>query len=88
MNRSPADPAEQNIGLIQINNAYWADAILGRMVTDVRVGSIAARLAGVTGVRLWHDQLLYKPDGHQASLGPRSNGADADGEITFHQDLG
>ena len=25
------------------------------------IGAIAARLAGVDGIRLWHDQLLYKP---------------------------
>ena len=89
MSRNPAD-AEQLAGLVQINNAYWADATLGRMVTDVRIGAAAAALAGVAGIRLWHDQLLYKPGSgaHAASPGPGANGADADGEITFHQDLG
>jgi ectoine hydroxylase-related dioxygenase (phytanoyl-CoA dioxygenase family) len=33
-----------------------------RAVTTSRIiGAIAARLAGVDGIRLWHDQLLYKP---------------------------
>ena len=71
MNRNPSDPddptkrpADQAVdaaALHQVNNAYWADATLARMVTDERIGRIAATLAGVAGVRLWHDQLLFKP---------------------------
>jgi len=31
-------------------------------ITHSRIlGAVAARLAGVDGIRLWHDQLLYKP---------------------------
>jgi hypothetical protein len=36
MSRSPE--AGVAAGLVQVNNAYWADATLGRMVTDIRVG--------------------------------------------------
>ncbi len=63
--------------LVQVNNAYWTDATIARLVLDVRIGRIAARLAGVRGVRLWHDQLLYKP--------PHSGRA---GNIGWHQDRG
>lgn len=47
--------------LVQVNNAYWTDATIARLVLDARIGRIAARLAGVKDIRLWHDQLLYKP---------------------------
>ena len=63
--------------LVQVNNAYWTDATIARLVLDPRLGAIAARLADVTGVRLWHDQLLYKP--------PASG---EDGVIGWHQDQG
>ncbi|MGH7453290.1 MAG: hypothetical protein ACRENG_18215, partial [bacterium] len=33
--------------LVQVNNAYWTDATMARLVLDVRIGKIAARLAGV-----------------------------------------
>ncbi len=33
------------------------------------VGAIAARLAGATQIRLWHDQLLYKPAGLDSAAG-------------------
>lgn len=63
--------------LVQVNNAYWTDATIARLVLDARIGKIAARLAGVKGIRLWHDQLLYKP--------PQSGAA---GNIGWHQDQG
>jgi ectoine hydroxylase-related dioxygenase (phytanoyl-CoA dioxygenase family) len=63
--------------LVQVNNAYWTDATIARVVLDVRIGRIATRLAGVKGIRLWHDQLLYKP--------PKSGVA---GNIGWHQDQG
>lgn len=31
------------------------------LIFDVRLGRIAGRLAGVTGIRIWHDQALIKP---------------------------
>ncbi len=33
------------------------------------IGAIAARLSGATEVRLWHDQLLYKPAGLDSAAG-------------------
>jgi hypothetical protein len=34
---------------------------LAALVAFPAIGAIAARLSGAAGVRLWHDQLLYKP---------------------------
>jgi hypothetical protein len=34
---------------------------LHQLVTYPLIGAVAARLAGVEQIRLWHDQLLYKP---------------------------
>ncbi len=34
---------------------------LAAIVRSPLVGAVAARLAGATEIRLWHDQLLYKP---------------------------
>ncbi len=36
--------------LVQVNNAYWTDGTIGRLVLDERLGAIAAHLAGVNGV--------------------------------------
>lgn len=75
LNRNP-EPGDTS-RLVQVNNAYWADATIARLVLDSRIGRIAARLAGVRGVRLWHDQLLYKPPGSGTA-----------GHIGWHQDHG
>lgn len=63
--------------LVQVNNAYWTDVTIARLVLHPLIGRIAAGLAGVGGIRLWHDQLLYKP--------PRSG---TGGTIGWHQDKG
>ncbi|MBI4427674.1 MAG: phytanoyl-CoA dioxygenase family protein [Ignavibacteriales bacterium] len=63
--------------LVQVNNAYWTDATIAKLTLHPLIGQIAARLSGVRGIRLWHDQLLYKP--------PQSGKA---GNIGWHQDLG
>jgi phytanoyl-CoA dioxygenase PhyH len=34
---------------------------LAALVAFPAIGAIAARLSGAAGIRLWHDQLLYKP---------------------------
>ncbi len=47
---------------------------LGAFIRKPLLGAIAARLAGTPAVRLWHDQLLWKPvdgapDGRKANVG-------------------
>jgi|EP01046_Picozoa_sp_COSAG06_P000251 hypothetical protein len=92
----PSDPTKPHPDLLlrapmhQINNCYWADATLARFVLDARIGCLAATLAGVTGVRLWHDQLLYKPPASevietQAFVPVVGEERPDDGSITFHQ---
>ncbi len=34
---------------------------LGELVADQAISATAARLSGAASIRLWHDQLLYKP---------------------------
>ena len=55
----PIPPDES--ALRKIDNAWWADPDLADLATDGRVAAIAAQLLGVPAVRLWQDQLLYKP---------------------------
>lgn len=49
---------------------------LSALVAYPAIGAMAARLSGATGIRLWHDQLLFKPvgraPGRWASVGSRS----------------
>ena len=47
--------------LVKIDYAYWADSQIAKCVLNPEIGRIAATLADVSGVRLWHDQLLHKP---------------------------
>jgi len=35
--------------------------LMHQLIHDERVGEVAGRLAGVDGVRIWHDQALIKP---------------------------
>ena len=60
----PADPSPHE--LRKIDDAWWADPVLAGLATDPRLGDIAAALLGAEAVRLWQDQLLYKPPGGPA----------------------
>lgn len=42
---------------------------LDTLVRTPSLGAIAARLAGAAEIRLWHDQLLYKPPGLDSAAG-------------------
>lgn len=68
----PASPGATD--LRKIDNAWWADPDLSALARDARLGAIAAALLRTDAVRLWQDQLLYKPPG-----GPT-------GTIGWHQD--
>src|SRR5262245_52479445 len=57
----PFEPGPHD--LRKIDNAWWADPNLAALATDARLGEIAAALLGASSVRLWQDQLLYKPPG-------------------------
>lgn len=46
---------------VQRLNLWKTSVEVRELVVDSRIGRIAAELAGVDGIRLWHDQALFKP---------------------------
>ena len=61
--------------IVKIDNTYWADATLARLALHPLIGAMAARLAGASAIRLWHDQLLMKPQDSGVA-----------GNVGWHQD--
>jgi ectoine hydroxylase-related dioxygenase (phytanoyl-CoA dioxygenase family) len=48
---------------LQVENLWPQSEIVREFVTSPRLGRIAAELMGATGVRIYHDQALYKEAG-------------------------
>ncbi len=44
----------------QLINLWQTNEGVKGLMLDERIGKMAARLAGVSGVRIWHDQALFK----------------------------
>lgn len=44
----------------QIINLWQTDEEVKKLILDKRIGKMAAELAGVDGIRPWHDQALFK----------------------------
>src|SRR5579862_719331 len=44
----------------QLLNLWQTDSQMKRLMTDRRIGRMAARLSGAGGIRIWHDQALFK----------------------------
>jgi len=44
----------------QLINLWQANDGVKRLMLDPRIGKMAADLAGVDGIRIWHDQALFK----------------------------
>ena len=44
----------------QLINLWQTNAGVKKLMTDRRIGQMAAQLAGVDGIRIWHDQALFK----------------------------
>ncbi len=63
----------------QVCNGFWVNDEFCAAVTSPILGEIGARLMKVDSVRLWHDQVLYKP-----GIGP--DGTSEAGNIGWHQD--
>lgn len=55
-----ADDAYYNNVFIQRVNLWMDNEPIRNLILDSRIGRMAARLAGVDGVRIWHDQALVK----------------------------
>lgn len=62
-------------------NAFWLNEEVRGAVTSPVLGAIGARLMKVDTVRLWHDQLIYKP-------GIGVDGETNAGNVGWHQDYG
>lgn len=44
----------------QLLNLWQTNATMKKIMVDERIGKMAAELAGVDGIRIWHDQALIK----------------------------
>lgn len=69
---------ENPLAVRKVDQAHWSNNTLRDLATNETIGAIAARLAKTDEIRLWHDQLLYKP-------GQGAN-ARAGGNVGWHQD--
>jgi ectoine hydroxylase-related dioxygenase (phytanoyl-CoA dioxygenase family) len=56
-----------NQAFIQIGNLWTQNKIIEKLVLSPRLGKIAADLMQVKGVRLYHDQALYKEPGKKVN---------------------
>lgn len=64
--------------LRKTDNSHWADGTLRQLALDPTIGAIAAKLMKADVIRLWHDQLLYKP--------ARGSGKES-ANVGWHQDF-
>lgn len=64
----------------KLDNGWWINDAVRETVTSPLLGRIAADLLGVDSIRLWHDQVIYKPglDGQASNAG----------NVGWHQDFG
>ena len=70
---APGDPIDR---IVKIDNSYWSDSEIAKLVLNPTIGAIATKLAQSNGTRLWHDQLLHKPTQQDT----------AEGAVGWHQD--
>ncbi len=63
----------------KMDQSHWSNNTLRKLATSGVVGEVAAKLTGSPEVKLWHDQLLYKP-------GSGEKAAKAGGNVGWHQD--
>ena len=82
--RAPWDAWKDSGNPTQIrktDNSHWANNTIRELTLNATIGEMAARLMRTPEIRLWHDQLLYKP-GQGAAAGSRA------GNVGWHQDHG
>lgn len=61
--RPLAERSTYDKAFLQVMNLWEQSPLVGRLVMSQRLGRIAAELLEVAGVRLYHDQSLYKEPG-------------------------
>lgn len=71
---------ENPLKLRKLDNGWWVNNEIRDLVTSPLIGELAAALMGTDEVRLWHDQVLYKP-------GSSTTKTDL-GNVGWHQDYG
>lgn len=67
----------------KMNNAGWINNDVRATVTSPLLGSIASQLMGCDAVRLWHDQVIWKPGVGSDTTRPAEGN-----NIGWHQDYG
>ena len=70
---------ENPLAVWKLDQAHWTNNTIRELVTCDQIGAIAAKLSGASTIRLWHDQLLYKP-GQKGKEGVQA------GNVGWHQD--
>ena len=66
--------------LIQVANGWWVNNKVRWAVSIPIIGAIGAKFMNTSEVRIWHDQMLYKP-----GVGPEGKAIN-DGNVGWHQD--
>lgn len=72
------DISDDPTSILRITNGWWINDEVHRVVTDPRIGTVAAALMNTDEVRLWHDQVIMKP----GTNGQTSHA----GNVGWHQD--
>ncbi len=65
------------LSIRKMDQAHWTNNTMRELVTNEVIGEMAAKLSGESSIKLWHDQLLYKP-----GQGSQAAGAN----VGWHQD--
>jgi hypothetical protein len=47
--------------LRKLDNGWWINDEVKKVVTDPFIGQLTADLLDMDEIRLWHDQVIYKP---------------------------
>lgn len=66
--------------LRKLDNGWWINDEIRRTVTDPLIGELTADLLQADEIRLWHDQVIYKP-----GVGDKKTSL---GNVGWHQDYG
>lgn len=66
--------------LRKLDNGWWINDEVRKVVTSPLIGELAADLMETEEVRLWHDQVIYKP-----GVGDEQTSS---GNVGWHQDYG
>lgn len=72
---------EDALHVRKLDNGWWINDEVRKLVTGRTLGEIGAALMRTREVRLWHDQVIYKP-------GQGLDGKSTSGNVGWHQDLG